>query len=212
MNPFLRTPTRELIDLFRNQPTEVYREGAFIGNHSSTRGRVLIVKSGTVRASILSPRGSERLLFYATPGCAIGDAMFFGEPVNHGLRAVASTRCEIIKVRNGTFADALRDKPEVLMMMLTAACKKLTIAIEQLGYATFEDTTCQIADLLEALSGADADSTDTRVIRMTHQDLAEATGRTRVSITNALSRLQRAGMVRLSRGSIEVIGGTRAPA
>jgi CRP-like cAMP-binding protein len=210
MDPFLRTSSRELIDHFHGQPIEVYGKDEFIGDQSSSPGRILIIKSGTVRTSMLSAKGSERLLFYATPGCIIGDAMFFGEPVNDGLRAVASTRCEIIKVHNAAFADAIRNNPQLLLSMLTASCKKLTIAIEQLGYATFEDTTSQLVDLLEALSNGKDDRADTNVIRMTHQDLADATGRTRVSITNALSRLQKAGVVRLNRGYIELMGSSSA--
>jgi CRP-like cAMP-binding protein len=59
--------------------------------------------------------------------------------------------------------------------------------------------------LLLAIFQEVQESQPDKLIRMTHQSMAAATGRTRVSVTHALSKIQEAGAIRLSRASIEVL-------
>ncbi|RKE38668.1 CRP-like cAMP-binding protein [Paraburkholderia sp. BL23I1N1] len=206
MKPFLRVDRKELVEHFHDYRGHAYEEGKLLCDPSATQEYVLIVRSGTVRVSLLSTKGSERLLYYASSGCVFGDSMVFGnrDEICAGLGVFATGQCEVVKVPHRNFREALTNNPRLMMSALQIAHRKFTIAIEQLEYATFKDTVCQLADLLEALSNA-SDETGAHVVRMTHQDLADATGRTRVSVTNALSRLQEAGVVRLNRGQIEFV-------
>lgn len=205
MKPFHKVDSAALLDHFRDCPSVIFEKGDVVVDKERSRDHVLLIRSGTVKISMLSAKGSERLLYYASAGCVFGDSMLFGrqEDVSDSLRGCATERSELIKLRHSVFRDALTQNPQLLFCALAVAHRKFTIAIEQLEYATFKDTECQLADLLEAISMA-RDKSGTP-IRMTHQDLADATGRTRVSVTNALSRLQDAGVVRLNRGRIEVV-------
>lgn len=211
MKPFHNVDSAALLDHFLDCPSVIFENGDVVIDKERARDHVFLIRSGIVKVSMLSAKGSERLLYYASSGCLFGDSMVFGrqDEVSESLRGCATERCEVIKLRHIVFREALMGNPELLFCALAVAHRKFTIAIEQLEYATFKDTECQLADLLEAISTA-RDTSDT-TIKMTHQDLADATGRTRVSVTNALSRLQDAGVVRLNRGRIELVAKRRSP-
>lgn len=205
MKPFHKVDSAPLFDHFRDYPSVIFASGDLVTDKDRSRDHVILIRSGTVKISMLSPKGSERLLYYASSGCVFGDSMVFGrqEDVSSSLRGYATERCEAIRIHHNAFHHAFDCNPQLFWCALAIAHRKFTIAIEQLEYATFKDTACQLADLLHAISAAQ--NASGAPIRMTHQDLADATGRTRVSVTNALSRLQEEGVVRLNRGRIELV-------
>lgn len=161
--------------------------------------------------SILSTQGAERLLFYGHPGCLLGDTMCFGRQsdVPQGVRALAVTPCEVAKMPQREFRQRCVDHPELTLALLRRAYCKVAGLIEQLEYATFRDTTCQAAALLHAFwmetkrTSPSGDSA--HLLNITHQMIAAATGRTRVSVTYALNRLRGLGAIKLHRGRIEVV-------
>lgn len=206
MRPFLKLDCPALCEHFRSERGQIVEAGDFICDKLSTREHVVFIRSGTARISLVSPKGSERLLFFASSGCMFGDSMVFGraEDVCLSLRGVAMDTCELIKVEHDVFRRTLVEHPELMWSVVDIAYRKFVIAIEQLEYAAFKDTESQVNDLLEAISN-DGRGPDSPFAHMTHQDLADVTGRTRVSVTNALSRLRDAGKVRLSRGRVELL-------
>lgn len=208
VNPFLCLDEDRLAHCFTEYSVISFEDGARISDGNSTRRHVYIVRGGVVRVSLLNSRGGERLLFYGREGTLVGDATCFLPPGDMpiGIEAVAMGPCEIIKVGNSDFREACLKNPVLAMSVLTMAYSKVARLIEQLELATFRDTTSQLAALIFALShdkGREVQSAWR--LQMTHQMLAAATGRTRVSVTYALNRLQEAGALHLGRGHIEVL-------
>ncbi len=207
MQPFLQLDPAGITEYFGKYRQKSIPEGALVCDVISVRHTVTIVVAGSVRASLMSAKGNERLFFYARSCCGFGDSLSFGvEPATAaGLHVTALERCEVLCIPHADFLLVCERNPAFLMWLLAIAHRKIAHAIEQLQYATFADTTCQLAALLQALALWSTDSAGPRCVEMTHQQLADATGRTRVSVTYALDRLQRAGAIRLGRGRIEVL-------
>jgi CRP-like cAMP-binding protein len=211
MKTFLDRDPFDLGPFFSHCKSTYAEVGDLVCDSDSARRSVFLVRKGIVRCSILNSEGPERLTFYGSFGCLIGDTMCFGpkNDISDDLRAVAVTRCEIAKTSHSELKNHYANDPELALSLLRRAHAKVSILVEQLEYATFFDTTRQVAALLYALSAEskccnfEHDSAD--LLQITHQTIAAATGRTRVSVTNALSRLRSIGAINLHRGRVEVV-------
>lgn len=106
------------------------------------------------------------------------------------------------------FRQLCSENADLVLALLRRAYGKVSCLIDQLDYATFRDTTVQVAALLHALwvetKGTTRSSDSGDLFKVTHETIAAATGRTRVSVTYALKRLRTIGAVELYRGRIEV--------
>lgn len=214
MNPFVHLDEDGLLDYFDACRSISHDDGDLVCDDASASENIYIVRSGTVRVSILSHNGGERLLFYGRSGCLLGDTLCFSEQaeVPVGLQVIAMGPCEVVTLSHQRFRAICATDVRVAAAVISRAYSKVARLIEQLEYATFRDTTVQLAALVQALAneaaGAGPGNQPVRV-KMTHQMMAAATGRTRVSVTYGLNRLQEEGAIRLGRGYVEVIDAAR---
>src|SRR5690606_7688807 len=101
------------------------------------------------------------------------------------------------------------ENPLLAWGVLSQFNSKLMNLISQIERASFHTATQQISLLLFDFWKNDqlrAQLPHYRsLLKVTHQELADATGKTRVSITNALHRLKQKGAIALHHGHIEVL-------
>ncbi len=210
MQPFIQEDTFDVCRYFNGYRVRRYKDGDVVYDNHSAEDMIYIVRQGIVRVSMLSRQGFECLLFYGYPGCLLGDAMCFSlQTVSQGVLVVARGNCEVAQIKQSAFRAACAQHPELAMAVVRKAYVKFTSVLAQLEAAVFHDTVRQVASLVYAFSEQTRRKPDSRsevsFLNITHQMLAAATGRTRVSITNALNRLQVEGAIRLRRCSIEVL-------
>lgn len=207
MHPYLKFEPNTFEAQFFEEKSYAFSDGELICGVHNTTNSFFLVTEGAARVSILSSRGAERLMFYAHPGSLIGEGFCFWSEAEspEGIQAFAMGDCTVKKISHASFKKACLQNPDFAMLVIEKSYSKMSIIIEQLMYATFRDTVGQIASLLLAIFQEINESKADRQIRMTHQSMAAATGRTRVSVTHALSKIQDAGAIRLSRASIEVL-------
>lgn len=207
MQPYLKFEPNPIETSFFEDQTYEFADGDLICGEHNTKSSFFLITEGAARVSISSARGAERLMFYARPGNLIGEGFCFWSAGEHpdGIQAHAMGACKVKRISHSAFRQACAENPDFAMLVLSKSYAKLSTIIEQLQYATFRDTVGQIASLLLAIFQEVQESQPDKLIRMTHQSMAAATGRTRVSVTHALSKIQEAGAIRLSRASIEVL-------
>lgn len=210
MKPFLSSDDLDISRLFDNGRPVGFSAGAWIAGIDQLMTHALLITSGVIRISILTAGGRERLLFYGSAGSVVGDFITFGNhsEVPQGTQVHAISDIEALKLSHAELRTVCAAQPEVLMRLLSWAYGKIGTLIDQLEAATFRDTTAQVAALLEAFHAESkrgpAGQADI-LLDLTHQTIASATGRTRVSVTQALNRMQQAGVIALGRGHIDVL-------
>ncbi|AWT52187.1 Crp/Fnr family transcriptional regulator [Mycolicibacterium smegmatis] len=210
MKPFLSSDDLDMSPVFRTGRPVRFATGAKIADIDDLMKHSLLITSGVIRISILTDSGRERLLFYGPAGSLIGDHITFGDhsDVPQGIQVHAISVVEALKMSHHDLRMACAAQPEVLMRLLSWAYGKIGTLIDQLEAATFRDTAAQVAALLEAFhmeSRRVGPGGCNGLLDLTHQAIASATGRTRVSVTQALNRMQLAGIIALRRGHIDVL-------
>ena len=212
MKPFLSSADLDMTRFFEGARPVTFQPGARIADIEMLKDNALLITAGVIRISILTSDGRERLLFYGSAGSIIGDFITFGDHavVPLGTQVHAISEVEALKMPQARLRASCAREPEVLMSLLSWAYGKIAALIEQLESATFRDTTAQVAALLEAFDAESRRAGASRgLLDLTHQEIASATGRTRVSVTYALNKLQQAGVIALGRGHIDVLDSSR---
>jgi len=208
VKPFLSSADLDLTRFFEGARPLKFEPGAWIADIELLKEHALLITAGVIRISILTADGRERLLFYGSAGSIIGDYITFGDCANVplGIQVHAISAVEALKLPQARLRAACAREPEILLSLLSWAYGKIATLIDQLESATFRDTTAQVAALLDAFDAESMRAGGSRgLLDLTHQEIASATGRTRVSVTYALNKLQQAGVIALRRGHIDVL-------
>ncbi len=165
----------------------------------------MLLSAGSVRVFQYADDGRELTLYRLGPGdiCVMSlHALVARRPFE--AIATAESEVEARVLSPGQFATALAEcaafREHVLLHMTNRYCDMLHL-VQQ---STFTHLDMRLACLL-----ADRLREGAREIHATHQDLARELGTTREVISRILKGMERAGLLRLARGRIEILDGTR---
>lgn len=94
-------------------------------------------------------------------------------------------------------------KPQVAIRLLNAVGRRLEETRTKLEEATFQNATARVCRALIRLAGESSELSG-----VTHQDLADATGLYRETVTNVLGHLQAQGILELAKKKIAILDRT----
>ena len=183
---------------------KTYHTHEIVLDRSKIGTKAILVCSGELRVSLLSRNGEERLLAYAGPGSYLGEAALFAtEKFQNDLFVIAMEHTETIEMTREVLIKNLAVNTEMIEIILTAAYNKISNLLERLQCATHQSTPIceQIARVL--LTNRLAVKNEW-VVNLTHEQIAQMLGRSRVAVTNNLGKLQKLELIRVSRKKIVI--------
>lgn len=177
---------RQLLEeLYRGRSLQPYRSGQPI---RMLADEILVVCRGVVQLGTLYDSGDEALLGLACP------SMPFGLPLSliRPYQAVALTDVDLMRLR----VVEVEQSPMLaqgIFRHLTRRLQQTEAVLAMVGYRRVEERLRHLLMLLKQEVGQ-PDPNGTRLgVRLTHQQLANAIGTTRVTVTRLLSQLQEEG-------------------
>lgn len=177
---------RQLLEeLYRGRSLQPYRGGQPIRMLSD---EILVVCRGVVQLGTLYDNGDEALLGLACP------SMPFGMPLSviRPYQAVALTDVDLMRLR----LVEIEQSPMLAQGIFRHLARRLQqteAVLAMVGYRRVEERLRHLLMLLKQEVGQ-PDENGTRLsVRLTHQQLANAIGTTRVTVTRLLSQLQEEG-------------------
>ena len=179
----------------------IYRRGD-LGDSMS------IVVSGRVVISSLSAQGSEVILNLIEPGEVHGEIAFLdgGERTATATTELAS---ESLHISRRNFVPLLQSEATVAAQLLSVLCRRIRETTRFVEDAVLMDVPRRMFRRLEALAvpygKPDGDGATRIEHRLSQQELADATGITRVSVNKTLMAWQRAGLLHHGRGWVSVL-------
>lgn len=161
-----------------------------------------VVLRGHVKVVGEDDEGNEILLYYLKPGesCVMSILGALNSSASK-VRAVTVDETEIIFIRPERAAALIRESPawaEYIFKLYQTRYEELLEAVTKVNFKKLDD---RIMDLLEER----AKLFGTRLLTVTHQEIANEIGSPREAISRVLKKLERAGAVRLFRGKIELV-------
>ncbi len=152
---------------------------------------------GTARSFISSPAGGERVLTYHHSGDLMGEASFFDQ-CPRVSSAAAESDCRVVAIDRDTLDQALRRHPELALPLLQYLARTVRLLSSQVDHMSFLSADKRVARyLLSQTTGGEP-------LRRTHEEIGNAVGVSRVTISRVLGALVRGGLVETSYHSVRV--------
>lgn len=193
---------RTLDKLKEHSTIKTFAEGEVIMNEHSYIRSIPIVLKGSIRIMRTDEEGGEILLYYIRPGesCIMS---FMG--AMHGqpsmIKAIAEENVEILFIPVEKSTALIKESSEWLEYIFQLYHKRFEELLDVVNAVTFQKTDKRILHFLQEKRklGNSAD------INITHQQLAEELGTSRVVVSRLLKQMETDGLVSLGRNKISLL-------
>lgn len=179
-----------------------YQKGERV--HSGPDGctGVIAVRSGTLRAYLLSEEGKEITLYRLIEGdvCLLSAACIL-KNISFGITLDAETDTEILLVSPAAYEAVSRTNPEVEKFISDTVAARFSDAMWVMEQIVFMKFDRRLAIFL--LDEAALEQSDT--ISLTHDQIARHLGTAREVVTRMLKYFQSEGLLSVSRGGIRLL-------
>ena len=171
-------------------------------------GRLYFIKSGFIKLYRTSPEGRSTVVYLYGPGSILGLRALTSRDKKLKHTAEAMTDIEITTVAENDYFDAISENPEYIIDLLHAFIERLNYTERKLEGFILTDTTARVAAFLYDLAirfGKKADDRITLPLPLTHQTIAEFVMAFRETVTVAMNRLRKDGIVMDNRGKVSIL-------
>jgi CRP/FNR family transcriptional regulator len=152
---------------------------------------IYFIEKGRVRISRTSAEGKTVLLALLGPGDLIGEAAW--DKGNHDSLAETLEETKLYEIGKVAFEDLVRSNPEFALRLLQVISIRLKQAQARIEDLVFRQVPSRIARLLLSLAETHGKVTPKGIrveFRLTHQDIADLVGSSRVTVTQVLNRFR----------------------
>lgn len=183
-----------------------YRKNELIFQAGAPGEHVYFLSRGRAKIYELSPTGKELILWYCFPGEMFGLA----EVYRCGQREVYARACsdmDVVSVNQGQFKQFLESHPAAAMLTVDILSCRLRILGNMLLNLASDDVMSRLAKLLTRLCASYGKTQGNEVlldIPLTHQEIADMISASRQTVSSALSKLRRQGILQIENHCIHI--------
>jgi CRP/FNR family cyclic AMP-dependent transcriptional regulator len=180
------------------------REPTVLFEPSSSADNVYFIESGQIRIYQISPDGSTRLAEILGPGDWFGVASLCGAET-YGSRAVIVSKTVLWSSPAERLLKLLGQQPDVAVEMVCQLAIRLEAANDTAARLVFNDCNERLIQTLVKFSRTSAATLQEDggvVLRITHQQLAQAVGAARETVSLALTQLRQQNLLRTGRNRL----------
>ncbi len=194
-------PTELVAELMRHASLARFEAGRDLMAAGDRVEAVPVIISGTIRVFWIGESGREITLYRFGPGecCVLSADSILGNRLFPARAQVAET-VEVAFIPAPVFNDLLARSTEWRARVFGAMSHRLLSLMDTLDAVAFGHMDTRVASLLLQRTGHQA-----ALLRITHQQIADELGSAREVISRVLEDLRARGVLKLARGSIEVV-------
>ncbi|MCC6422888.1 MAG: Crp/Fnr family transcriptional regulator [Phycisphaerales bacterium] len=183
--------------------TQSFRPLMVLHEAGAPARNLYFVHEGQVRLYQVGPRGADRLVEIYGPGQWCGTEALAGS-ATHVCRAVVVSEAKITIVSTDKLMEGLHRHPHAAAVLVRQLARKVQIARDDAGRLVFDDCNERLLKTLIRFSDTAAATacTDGVELHITHQQLAQAVGVARETISLALTQFRQRQMVRTGRNRL----------
>ncbi len=152
---------------------------------------IYFIEKGRIRLTRLSPEGKTVILALLGPGDLIGEATW--ETGEHDSYAEAVEDSRLYQIGRDAFESLIRDNPEFGMRLIQVVGVRLKQAQARIEDLVFRPVPSRVARLLLSLAENHGKVTPNGIrveLRLTHQEIANLVGSSRVTVTQVLNKFR----------------------
>lgn len=178
-----------------------YKKGKNIHQGSSECTGLTLIQSGQMRTYILSEKGNEITLYRSIEGNVyIMSAACLINSLKVEMEVEFEMDTELIIIPKKLYQEIYENNTAVKEYMLQMIAEQFSDLLWLFQQYVFSNTAKRLADALKEHH----DLSKSKSLKLTHEDLAHDLGTAREVVTRMLKQFQLDGLVKLSRGKIEI--------
>lgn len=201
-NNSLALSTQMKDKLYEMGTIKLYKEGEIIMNENSYIRAIPIVLTGSIRVMRVDEEGREILLYYIRPGESCIMSFLGGiHSETSKVKAVAEEDVEILFIPIEKAGMLIKDNSEWLDYIFRLYHKRfeeLLSVVNEVAFKKMDDRILHFLKEKQKLTGSNE-------IAITHQELSEELGTSRVVVSRLLKQMEGEGMVKLGRNKILLV-------
>ena len=180
-----------------------YRAGQLVYLQGTHPECFFYLISGSVRSFISSSSGGERVLTIHRAGDLMGEASFF-DGCPRVTSAMALEECRILTIDRAQLDMAFQRHPELALPMLQHLARTVRMLSDHVGASSLPAQQ-RVARWLLSQPGSGTTAGEGDGIRTTHEDIGQAVGLSRVTVSRVLGELAAQELVELGYRSVTVL-------
>ncbi len=181
-----------------------FRKGQSLYQQGESSDLVFIIVSGRVGITMLRPDGQELLIDIVGAGALCGEGAAFDQLPRFSSAKVLETS-DVLCVAAAELCALMGCNPGLAALVVHTIALKQRVLAQRLSQVTSAMPERQITELFAQIAGP-----GTSPIMLTHQQIADLLGLSRITVTRAMQRLRRDGAVRCQRGRYELVHGLQS--
>lgn len=177
--------------------------GSTVFEPSDPAGSLYYIHRGQIRLFQISPDNDQRLLEILGPDDWFGSAALAKTPTQE-VRAVAVSSSIVTEVKAQKLLEVMSHKPQALMELNRQLAARLHAARDEAACLIFQDCNDRLVQTLLRFANTSAATHGDQgvVLRITHQQLAQAVGVARETVSLALTQLRQKQLLQTGRNQL----------
>ena len=201
---FQNLDPEELELLCKNSYAKFYEKGEVIFFENDSVKKLYLLVNGKVKLSMLSAEGKEKVLTILQEGDIFGELSLFDEDP-HPLTAEVVDDARLLIIPWNEMEKMIQNRPSLAIKIIEALSKKTRLLTSQVRELVFQDAAGRLASLLSRLAedfGREIEEGTVIDLVLTHQEIANLIGSSRVTVTKLINRFIDDGLLTIKKRKI----------
>ncbi len=197
----------ELELLCANSYAKLYEKDEVIFFENDSVKKLYFLINGKVKLSMLSAEGKEKVLTILQEGDIFGELSLFDEDP-HPLTAEVMDDARLLIIPWNEMEKMIIKRPSLAIKIIEALSKKTRLLTSQVRELVFQDAAGRLASLLSRLAedfGREIEGGTVIDLVLTHQEIANLIGSSRVTVTKLINKFIDEGMLTIKKRKIIII-------
>ena len=207
MSVFSRLNGEELELICQGSYDKKYQKGEVIFFENDSFKKLYLLVSGKVKLSMLSPDGKEKVITILQSGDILGEISLFDEDP-HPLTAEVIEEAKLMILPWNGLEKIIMERPRLALKIIEAMSKKTRLLTSQIRDLVFQDAAGRLASLLVRFGedfGIDVDEGKKIDIVLTHQEIANLLGTSRVTVTKMINKFIDEGILKIKNRKMIIL-------
>lgn len=204
---FQNLDPEELELLCANSYAKLYEKGEVIFFENDSVKKLYLLINGKVKLSMLSAEGKEKVLTILQEGDIFGELSLFDEDP-HPLTAEVVDDARLLIIPWKEMEKMIQNRPSLAIKIIEALSKKTRLLTSQVRELVFQDAAGRLASLISRLAedfGREIEEGTVIDLVLTHQEIANLIGSSRVTVTKLINKFIDEGMITIKKRKIIII-------
>lgn len=204
---FQNLDPEELELLCKNSYAKLYEKDEVIFFENDSVKKLYFLVNGKVKLSMLSAEGKEKVLTILQEGDIFGELSLFDEDP-HPLTAEVMDDARLLIIPWNEMEKLITERPSLAIKIIEALSKKTRLLTSQVRELVFQDAAGRLASLLSRLAedfGREIEAGTVIDLVLTHQEIANLIGSSRVTVTKLINKFIDEGMITIKKRKIIII-------